>query len=215
MVEAVAFDAMGTLFDLSPLEGKLTELGASGGTREMWFQRLLHSAAVLTVAGRFAPFDELALSTLRSVLAQQDLDPAGAAGIVRQLFGMPAYPDARDAVELLVDAGARILVVTNGGRAQTEQLLERAGLREQVHEIVATEDVQAYKPAAAVYERAEERAAGSLALVAAHGWDAVGAAAAGLEAVWVDRVERLWPFPFAEPRLRASSLVEAAQLLTR
>ena len=49
-------------------------------------------------------------------------------------------------------------------------------------------------------------------LVAAHAWDIVGARAAGLESIWVDRLERRWPLPVAEPR-RAASLLEAAEVL--
>jgi FMN phosphatase YigB (HAD superfamily) len=48
-------------------------------------------------------------------------------------------------------------------------------------------------------------------LVAAHGWDVLGARAAGLDAVWVDRVEHVWPFPSAEPA-RAPDLERAVEL---
>jgi FMN phosphatase YigB (HAD superfamily) len=47
--------------------------------------------------------------------------------------------------------------------------------------------------------------------LAAHGWDVAGAQAAGLGAVWVDRGEREWPLPLAEPP-RAPGLVEAAEV---
>lgn len=214
--EAVAFDVMGTLFDLSSLDDVLARLGAQPQTREAWFERLLHAAASLTIVGRFEAFDALALATLRSVLAQQGLDPAGAEEVVSSLAEVDAYSDAEEAVETLVGAGIRVFVVTNGGREQTETLLERAALRGRITEIVTTEEVRAYKPARALYERAAERAGvapSSLALVAAHGWDVVGAEAAGLEGVWVDRTEKLWPFPFDEPRRRAPTLVAAARLL--
>lgn len=50
-----------------------------------------------------------------------------------------------------------------------------------------------------------------MTLVAAHGWDVLGAMNAGLQAVWVDREEREWPFPVAEPE-RASTLPDAVAL---
>jgi FMN phosphatase YigB (HAD superfamily) len=48
-------------------------------------------------------------------------------------------------------------------------------------------------------------AVGEATLVAAHAWDAVGAVRAGLQAVWVNGDERVWPFPdelFDRDRLR-------------
>jgi hypothetical protein len=52
---------------------------------------------------------------------------------------------------------------------------------------------------------------GELVLIAAYRWDVVGAPAAGLQAVWMDRLEKRRPFPLDESP-RAAGSVEAAQL---
>jgi len=52
--EAVVFDALRTLFELRPLAERLEQVGAPGGTLDAWFERLLHSAAAVTLAGDFA-----------------------------------------------------------------------------------------------------------------------------------------------------------------
>lgn len=73
--------------------------------------------------------------------------------------------------------------------------------------------MRAYKPARAPYHHAAERLGvdvGNTVLIAAHGWDVVGALSAGLQAIWVDRLERHWPFPLPEPK-RASSVAEAVE----
>ena len=77
------------------------------------------------------------------------------------------------------------------------------------------ERLEAYKPDPRPY-RARPRATRRLAarrcvLVAAHAWDVLGAVGAGLRAVWVDRGERVWPFPHAEPPTRAPDLVAAVR----
>lgn len=51
----------------------------------------------------------------------------------------------------------------------------------------------------------------ALTLIAAHGWDVVGARAAGLSAIWIDRLEKRWPFPTDEPPT-ARDLVDAVEL---
>lgn len=177
----VAFDAMGTVFDL----GELSESVA--------FRQVLHHAAALTLAGEWAPFDELA----RTVDEE----------LPERLSRVPAYPEARDALEAVRDAGGEPWILTNGTRENTEQLLDRNRLFAEVHTV---EEVRSYKPHPDVYRILPTRAT----LVAAHAWDVAGARAAGYRAVWIDRVEQRWPLPLARPHLCAHDLVEAARLAT-
>ena len=81
---------------------------------------------------------------------------------------------------------------------------------------MSVEEVEVYKPHPAVYKHAAERMGvepKSLTLIAAHAWDVAGAKAAGLEAVWVDRLEGEWPLPKGKPRKTASNLEQAAQIV--
>lgn len=98
MASAVVFDVMGTLFELAPLRQRLEAIGAPGATLEAWFARLLHAATSLTVAGEFRPFAELAEASLRTTLAQQDLDENQAGDVVAGLADLPAYADAEEAL---------------------------------------------------------------------------------------------------------------------
>ena len=216
MTDAVVFDALGTLFQLRPLEDRLEELGAPEGALDAWYERLLHSAAAVTLAGEFVPFAELARTTLGTVAARLgvELDPDEVLPLLELL---PPYPDARPAVERLDEAGLAWAVLTNGGAAATKALLEAAGLADRAWHVVSVEEVRAYKPHPAPYHRVVELVelpADRVTLVAAHGWDVLGARAAGLRAVWVDRVEHAWPFPGPEPP-RAPDLERAVELALR
>jgi 2-haloacid dehalogenase len=57
-----------------------------------------------------------------------------------------------------------------------------------------------------------EIAARDATLIAAHAWDVRGARAAGLDAIWIDRLERRWPLPVAESS-RAASLAHAVEMV--
>jgi 2-haloacid dehalogenase len=207
VTEAVVFDALGTLFQLRPLEERLE------GTFDAWYERLLHSAAAVTLTGDFVPFAELARTALATTAARfgVELDPDDVLPLLERL---PPYPDARPAVERLQEAGLAWAVLTNGGAEATRALLEAAGLAERVWHVVSVEEVQAYKPHPAPYRRVVERLElppERVTLVAAHGWDVLGAQAAGLRGIWVDRVEHEWPFPGEEPP-RAPDLERAVEL---
>lgn len=193
---------------------RLDELGAPGATLEAWFGRLLHAATSLTLAGEFRPFPEIAESTLRSLLAQLALNEEKASHVLAALAELEPYPEAGAAFDAVERAGVGIVTLTNGGAKQTALLLERAQLADRVEVVVSVDEVEAYKPAAAPYRHAAARVGAEpaeLTLIAAHGWDVVGARAAGLGAVWVDRLERRWPLPLPVPPT-ASDLERAVEL---
>lgn len=208
-MSAVLFDAMGTLFELEPVRERL---GAAA--TEAWFERILHSGATLSLTGVFRPFDELAEAAYRTTAARLGLEPE-AGEVLELLSQLPAAPDAAEAIAAARAGGAEVAILTNGTGQNTRTLLERAGL--ELEQVLTTADVEAYKPAAAPYEYAVERLGldpQQVTLVATHGWDVLGALSARLQAVWVDREEREWPFPLGAPR-RAAGLVEAAEAATR
>jgi 2-haloacid dehalogenase len=197
---------MGTLFDLSAARRRLEALGAPSPALEAWFGRLLHAAAALTLIGEYRPFPALAKPVLESVLAQLELDPDGAGEVLEALAELDAYPDAAPALERLADGGVRLVALTNGTEQNTKTLLARGGLDRHVERVIPTDAVRAYKPHAAVYRHAVEQLAlpgSEVTLLAAHGWDVIGAQAAGLGAIWVSRLERRWPLPLPEPPVAA------------
>lgn len=212
--QAVVFDVMGTLFDLARVRRRLTELGAPDGALEAWFGRMLHSSAAMTLVGDFRPFRELGKTTLLTTLAQLEVESERADEILQELGQLDAYTDASPALDLLETAGVPAVTLTNGGREHTEKLLDSAGLRSRVQQVLTVDEVGAYKPHPAPYRYVAETLGlpiESLALIAAHGWDVLGARAAGMSAIWVDRLERRWPFPTDAPPT-ASGLVEAVEL---
>jgi len=149
-----------------------------------------------------------------TTLAQLEVESERADEVLQGLGRLDPYPDASRALDLLEEAGVPAVTLTNGGREHTEKLLESAGLRSRVQQVLTVDEVGAYKPHPAPYRNVARTLGlpiGSLTLIAAHGWDVLGARAAGMSAIWVDRLELRWPFPTVEPPT-ASSLVEAAEL---
>jgi 2-haloacid dehalogenase len=208
------FDAMGTLFDVGSLDTRFVKLGGTSAVRRQWFARLLQTAHALTMIGDYRSFAELAQTTLRSTLAQEDLDVSAAHDLASALSEVDAYPDARDALTKLADESIPAVILTNGGRRQTQSLLSRAGLSEAIAQVFSTDDVRAYKPDVRPYQFVAEQLAlppEQLTLIAAHGWDVLGARNAGLDAIWVERLEREWPFPIDAPDQPARDLIEAAE----
>lgn len=190
----VIFDAIETLFSLKPVRNRLVEMGASESSLDVWFARLLRDAFGLTVAGGYAPFEELARGALDSVLVDQGIEPTDqvASDIFDAFSALPAHDDARPALELAAGDGRAVQVLTNGTRETTEELLARAGVDQFVDQVVTVHDARRWKPAADPYRLAASRASvpvGEAALIAVHGWDICGARRAGLRTGWCARLE--------------------------
>jgi putative hydrolase of the HAD superfamily len=102
-----------------------------------------------------------------------------------------AFPDAAGALAAVRAAGVERVVVVSNWDASLPQVLERAGLGRCVDAVVTSAEVGAAKPSPAVFEAAL-REAGVVATQALHvgdsfAEDVVGARAAGVEAVLLDR----------------------------
>ena len=215
MKRVVIVDVLGTLFSLAAVRAKLTDTGAPPAALEAWFERTLHGALTLTTVGEFRPFRDVARAALQTTLAQLELDVAQAEEILASLNDVQPHDDAAAALDRLAGANVRIVALTNSGAQQTEEILEQSSLRERFEQVFSVSEVGAYKPDRRPYEHVVSElgvAAAEASLVAAHAWDVVGARAAGLESIWVARLERRSPLPLPEP-LRAPSLLDAAELL--
>jgi 2-haloacid dehalogenase len=126
---------------------------------------------------------------------------------------LPPHRDVIPALIRLREAGFRQVTLTNSPMEVVRDQIESAGLSGFFDELISADEVRQLKPEAAPYRLVAERLTvriEDVCLIAAHAWDVIGARAAGLGAVWIDRLERRWPFPLPEPS-RASNLVEAVE----
>lgn len=208
---------IGTVFSLEPLRPHVTALGLPPSALEGWFAAALRDAFALAATGDFKPLPAVLEGALDQVLAEQKLNPnrSARAALVNRMDTLAPREDARAAFEALARARIRIVALTNGGKATTRHLLEKAGLERLVERIVSVDEVGLFKPRREVYERVAQLCKVKpkrVALVAAHPWDIQGAKAAGLRAAFV-RIERSFPASMRAPDVEAGSLTEAAHAL--
>jgi 2-haloacid dehalogenase len=217
--KVVAFDIIGTVFDLEPLRPRLEGLGLPETALELLYATSLRDAMALACADRFVPFKGVMKGALWQILAEKGLSATDeemdeALSLMRSL---PPHPDAREAFGLLHQAGVRVFALSNGANSATRSLLEKAGMVDLVEEILSVDDVKLSKPRPEVYLHAVETARvrpGEMMLVAAHPWDINGAKTAGLMGGYVCRGV---PFPgdvMTAPDIEGDSLAEIARAVT-
>jgi 2-haloacid dehalogenase len=197
----VLFDLNGTLVDPAGIGEPLMPAA---------FADAIQLAMVTTMTGGTAGFRDLIGAGLRRRLELAGRDVAEAGPVLERLAAMPAYPEARAALDRLAGAGARLGVLTQSGADAAEALLRNAGLRDALEVVISADDAGAFKPDPRVYRLALDRV-GPAWLVAAHWWDVAGAARAGLRTAWVSRHDGVYPDAAPTPDVTGADLLEAAE----
>lgn len=211
--DVVAFDVNETLLDLAPVGAALVEAGQPADLLPVVFGRALHTGTAATVAGVWLPFR----AAVDSALAQlTDLPDAGRARVADTFLELAPHPDVEPALRRLTAAGVRVVTLSHGSPGVAEAGLARGGIAALVERTLTSETVRAWKPSREAYLWAAgvcgvppER----MALVAAHGWDVLGAERAGLTGAWFPRGERAYPPAFPAPAVVAGDLAGAVDAL--
>jgi 2-haloacid dehalogenase len=209
----VAFDVIETLFPLEPMRKRLIDSGQPGHVLELWFSRLLRDAFALVASDSYRPFGEIATSALRST-ARPALGDEAMQTILAGFAELDPHPDVEPAVRLLREARVRMVTLTNGSAQNTAALLRRAGIDDEIEQVLSVDDVRRWKPAAEIYRHAANSTQvppDRVALVAAHAWDTHGAHQAGLATGWVARLDDHFPDVFAAPDVVGPDLVAVVE----
>jgi 2-haloacid dehalogenase len=126
------------------------------------------------------------------------------------------HPDVADGLRRLHRSGVRLMTLTNGATRMSEGAFARAGVLDLLEDRLPVADAGAWKPAAAPYRYAVDRAgvaADRAALVAVHPWDVDGALRAGLRGAWLSREGGRWPAYLLEPTWTAPDLGSLADAM--
>ncbi|MGY1834863.1 HAD-IA family hydrolase [Blastococcus sp. SYSU DS0510] len=207
--DVVAFDVNETLLDLAPVRAALVELGEAGSLLGTVFARTLLTGFAAAAVGSWCRFRD----AFDAALAQETgLSADQRAGVADAFGELSPHPDVEPALRRLTEAGVRVVTLSHGSPGVAEAALERGGITPLVERSMTSETIRAWKPAREVYlwaagvcDVAPER----MALVAAHGWDVLGARRAGLTGAWFPRSERVFPAVYGEPDVTGRDLAGA------
>jgi 2-haloacid dehalogenase len=223
-VDALVFDAYGTLFDVQSVAATadrlwpghgdaLARLWRSKQLEYTWLQSLMLSAVQRRddFAALTAHALDYALEALGLTLAASDRHH-----LLDGYLDLAPFAEAEDVLARL--APLRRLILSNGTRQMLEPLAAATGLSRHLEAILSVDAVGIYKPSPRVYQLAVDHlglAPARIGFVSSNGWDAAGAKAFGFTAIWVNRagapIERHGPKPDAILR----SLTELPGLLDK
>ena len=192
-IQACVFDAYGTLFDFnSAVARHRPRLGeVADQFSALWRAKQLEYTWTLTLMGRYQDFWTLTERALDFALARfPSVDKRLRPELLNAYRELDAFPDAREALTRLRAKGLATAILSNGAPAMLASAVNAAGLGGVLDQVLSVDAIRIYKPRREVYQiatRALACAAADIAFVSSNRWDAAGAAAIGMRALWVNR----------------------------
>ncbi|MDE3074522.1 MAG: haloacid dehalogenase type II [Chloroflexota bacterium] len=212
-IEAIGFDAYGTLFDVGSAGWAAPEVMATARTKQLQYSWLM------SLMGQYADFHEVTRAAIEYALEQHHTTAGPIEEIMAAQTRVPIYAEVPEALDLC--APRRLAIVSNGHPDSLEAMAANAGIRDRLDLLVSAHNVRIYKPAPAVYQLAADAFEVHFGVpkdrwlfVSSNGWDAAGAAQFGLRVAWVNRSglprERIG----GEPEVVVPNLLELAEQLS-
>jgi len=193
-VQAVLFDAYGTLFDVYSV-GLLAEQFFPGqGERlaQMWRDKQIEYTRLTSMSGKYKPFWDLTLAGLRFSAQRLKLTlPREAEDrLMNEYRHLSAFPDSHEVLQALKARGIRAGILSNGDPEMLAVAVKSAGFSDLIDPLLSVHEVRRYKTDPAAYAlgpRALNLQAAQIVFVSSNGWDAIGAGWYGYTTLWVNR----------------------------
>jgi 2-haloacid dehalogenase len=196
-IQAVVFDAYGTLFDV---QSAVAHLNADIGEKAvklglLWRQKQLEYTWLRSLMGTHADFWVVTREALDFALADLEITDANLADhLMANYLKLDAFPDVKDTLADLRRRGKRLAILSNGSPSMLDAVVRHSGLQNIFEHVLSVEDVGIYKPSRRVYRLALQKFhiadAPSICFVSANTWDAQAAAQFGFQVVRIARTPK-------------------------
>ena len=193
-IEAFAFDAYGTLFDVFSVTALCDELfpGRGDALAQLWRAKQLQYSLLRSLMGRHRDFWLVTQDALvyAAKSLELDLTPARRERLMEAYLTLEAFPDVKPGLETLKDRGVRLAILSNGEPLMLEAAAKSAGIDTLLDTIISVEEIKIFKVSPRVYLLGMDRLGaerGTMGFVSSNSWDIAGAASAGLTSFWIQR----------------------------
>jgi 2-haloacid dehalogenase len=193
-LEAIAFDAYGTLFDVFSVTALCEALfpGHGDALAQLWRAKQLQYSLLRSLMGEFKDFWQLTGDGLvyAAKSLKLDLTDGKRHALMDAYLRLAAFPDVAPGLTALKGHGLQLAILSNGAPAMLQAAVTSAGLGGWLDEIISVNDVGLFKPSPRVYQLIGHKLKlpnDQIGFVSSNSWDIHGAGAAGLYTFWIQR----------------------------
>ncbi|HEY0843854.1 MAG TPA: haloacid dehalogenase type II [Noviherbaspirillum sp.] len=193
-IQAIVFDAYGTLFDVYSI-GVLAEKlfpGRGAALAELWRDKQIEYTRLRTMCAMYKPFWEVTQDALVFSCKKLGLDLTLEAqnSLMGQYARLQAFPENLGVLQELQQMGLKLAILSNGNPQMLDSAVDAAGMRGIFHHILSVDAVRKFKTAPEAYQLAPDvfgLSARNILFVSSNCWDACGATWFGYTTFWVNR----------------------------
>ncbi|GGG68019.1 haloacid dehalogenase type II [Paenibacillus radicis (ex Gao et al. 2016)] len=194
MFKAYVFDLYGTLINENDIDRAAEKLYPGRGVLlgSIWRDKQNEYTLLRQIMGRYRPFNEIALDSLRYAAgaAQIKLSPDAERWLMEGYNHLPPFADSAYLLQELKQKGYKTIILSNGSADMITPLLRNSGLEPYIDLAISVDEIRQYKPAPAAYSLVLDHTGlrrEDVLFIAAHGWDTSGAASFGFRTAWINR----------------------------
>lgn len=191
-LEALVFDAYGTLFDVHSVAAECERLfpGQGEAFSRLWRAKQLEYSWLLALMGRYEDFREVTERALKFACRTLNTacDPEIRHRLMTGYLRLATFPEVPETLGRL--SGLPLAILSNGSPGMLGPVVANAGLAGRFAHVISVDEAKTYKPSPVVYELATRRlglAREKIGFVSSNSWDAGGAASFGFRVFWINR----------------------------
>jgi 2-haloacid dehalogenase len=192
-IQAVVFDAYGTLFDIQSVAAITEEAFPGYGEiiTQIWRIKQLEYTWLRSLMRRYEDFSVITRDSLAYTVRVLGLkhDAVTFERIMDKYLHLDLYPDAL--VTLAALKGRKLAILSNGSSGMLNALVRNSGLDRLLDSTISIDSQKIFKPAPDAYTLIESTLRvrpAEVLFVSSNPWDACGAKSFGLNVAWIERV---------------------------
>ena len=191
-IQALAFDAYGTFFDVHSVISTCNQVFPDKGPAlsQLWRAKQLAYTWLCSLMGRYEDFWQVTESALVFACGSLNLacPPATRAKLMDAYLHLDLYPEVRQALQSL--SRYKLAILSNGSPRMLAAVVESTGLKGVCADVISVDEVKIFKPSPRVYELAPRHLKvpqDAIGFISSNFWDIAGATSLGLWTCWINR----------------------------
>ena len=211
-IQAVVFDAYGTLFDVYSIGALAEQLypGQGAAISVLWRDKQIEYTRLITMSDPhraegsqyYQSFWDITRSALRYTLARFKLDakPEHIEALMGQYAKLTPFAENLGVLQSLKQRGITTAILSNGSPEMLHTAVTSAGMTDLIDHVISVDPIRLFKTSPESYSLVQQTISAKtedILFVSSNGWDALGATWFGFSTLWVNRQQL--PFEAIDP----------------
>jgi 2-haloacid dehalogenase len=201
-IQAVVFDAYGTLFDVYSIGALAEQLypGQGAAISVLWRDKQIDYTRLITMSDphgaqgsrHYQSFWDITRSALRYTLERFKLEakPEHFDALMGQYAKLTPFPENIGVLQALKERGITTAILSNGSPDMLHTAVSSAGMNALIDHVISVDPLRLFKTSPESYGLVQKTIplqAQEILFVSSNGWDALGATWFGFTCLWVNR----------------------------